>query len=188
MIPTLGRLAVHNALAAAAVGLAAGLPIETIVAGLAAGWTAPHRAELVRAGRITIVDDSYNASPGSVAAALELLAGIPGRRVAVLGEMLELGSEHEAGHGRVGEVVAQFADRLVVVGDGAAGIAAGARRAGMPSDAIAIVGDRDAARDRLVADLRPGDVVLVKASRGIALDILVDELRAVLGPASGPDR
>jgi UDP-N-acetylmuramoyl-tripeptide--D-alanyl-D-alanine ligase len=179
-IPTLGRLAVHNALAAAATGLAAGLPEEAIVAGLAAGWSAPHRGELIRVGDVTIVDDSYNASPGSVAAALELLAGMPGRRIAVLGEMLELGSEQEAGHRRVGEAAAQLADRLIVVGDGAAAIADGARRAGMPAEAISTVADRAAARDLLLADLLPGDVVLVKASRGIALDLLVDDLRAAL--------
>jgi UDP-N-acetylmuramoyl-tripeptide--D-alanyl-D-alanine ligase len=137
-----------------------------------------------------IVDDSYNASPGSVAAALELLAGMPGRRIAVLGEMLELGSEHEAGHRRVGEAAAELADRLLVVGDGATAMADAARRAGMPADAIATVTDREAARDLLLADLRPGDVVLVKASRGIALDLLVDELRAALtaeGRADGID-
>ncbi|HEX3428067.1 MAG TPA: UDP-N-acetylmuramoyl-tripeptide--D-alanyl-D-alanine ligase, partial [Candidatus Limnocylindrales bacterium] len=184
-IPTLGRLAVHNALAAAATGLAAGIPNAAIVGGLAAGWSAPHRAELVRAGEVTIVDDSYNASPGSVAAALELLAGMPGRRVAVLGEMLELGTEHESGHRRVGEVAAQLADRLVVIGSGAAGIADGARDAGMNPGAIVRVDDREIARDRLLADLRPGDVVLVKASRGIALDLLVDELRsAITSPGS----
>ena len=100
-IPTLGRLAVHNALAAAAVGIAAGLDLDTIAEGLARGWSA-HRGRLVRAGGVTIVDDSYNASPGSVTAALELLAGLPGRRVAVLGEMLELGDAHVAGHLEVG--------------------------------------------------------------------------------------
>jgi UDP-N-acetylmuramoyl-tripeptide--D-alanyl-D-alanine ligase len=186
-IPSLGRLAVHNALAAAAVGLAAGIPADTIVAGLAAGWSAPHRGELIRAGGVTIVDDSYNASPGSVTAALELLSGMPGRRIAVLGEMLELGTDQEAGHLRVGEAAADLADRLVVIGEGAALMAEGARRAGMPPDAIATVADPAAARERLLADLRPGDVLLVKASRGIGLDRLVDELRTALtaaGPAS----
>jgi UDP-N-acetylmuramoyl-tripeptide--D-alanyl-D-alanine ligase len=183
-IPTLGRLAVHNALAAAAVGLAAGVPLDTIVAGLEAGWSAPHRAEMIQVGGVTIVDDSYNASPGSVAAALELLAGMPGRRIAVLGEMLELGSEHEAGHRRVGEIAARLADRLVVVGSGAAGVAEGARGAAMPATGIITVADRAEARERLLAELRPGDVVLVKASRGIALDELVADLRAALAATS----
>ena len=186
VIPALGRLAVHNALAGAAVGLAAGLPLDTVVAALAGGWSAPHRGQLVRTGGVMIVDDSYNASPGSVAAALELLGGMPGRRIAVLGEMLELGDEHEAGHERVGAAAAAVADRLIVVGEGAAAIETGARDAGLDATAISVVADRGAARARLLADLRPGDVVLVKASRGIALDILVDELVAALGPGEAP--
>ncbi|MDQ6794599.1 MAG: UDP-N-acetylmuramoyl-tripeptide--D-alanyl-D-alanine ligase [Chloroflexota bacterium] len=182
-IPTLGRLAVHNALAAAAVGLAAGLTLDEIGRGLAGGWAAPHRAELVRLGGLTIVDDSYNASPGSVAAALELLGGLPGRRVAVLGEMLELGEGHEAGHRGVGEAASAVAELLVVVGDGAAGIADGARLAGLAADRIVRVPDRDAALDQLRDRLRDGDVVLVKASRGVGLDVLVDRLRAAGAPA-----
>jgi UDP-N-acetylmuramoyl-tripeptide--D-alanyl-D-alanine ligase len=185
-IPALGRLAVHNALAGAAVGLAAGLPLDTIVAALAGGWSAPHRGQLVRAGGVLIVDDSYNASPGSVVAALELLGGMPGRRIAVLGEMLELGDEHEAGHERVGAAAAAVVDRLIVVGEGAAAIDTGARGAGLDATAIAVVADRGAARERLLADLRPGDVVLVKASRGIALDLLVDELVAAIGRGEAP--
>jgi UDP-N-acetylmuramoyl-tripeptide--D-alanyl-D-alanine ligase len=102
--------------------------------------------------------------------------------------MLELGSEHEAGHRHVGETAAQLADRLIVVGDGAAAVADGARAAGMPADAIATVQDRAAALERLLADVRPDDVVLVKASRGIALDLLVDELRTALTAMSPTGR
>jgi UDP-N-acetylmuramoyl-tripeptide--D-alanyl-D-alanine ligase len=182
-IPTLGRLAVHNGLAAAAVGIAAGLDLDSIARGLAAGWSAPHRAQLVRAGGVTIVDDSYNASPGSVTAALELLAGLPGRRVAVLGEMLELGDAHVAGHLEVGEAAAGVADLLVVVGDEALAIADGARDAGLDPAKVLLAHDRETALDILRPRLREGDVVLVKASRGIALDLLVDDLRAELGGA-----
>jgi UDP-N-acetylmuramoyl-tripeptide--D-alanyl-D-alanine ligase len=185
-IPTLGRLAVHNGLAAAAAGLAAGCTLDEIAAGLADGWAAPHRTELVRLAGVTIVDDSYNASPGSVIAAVDLLAGLPGRRVAVLGEMLELGDEHDAGHREVGRAAAGVVDALIVVGGpGAAGIAAGAREAGLDPDRILEAADRDAAAEALRARLRDGDVVLVKASRGIALDLLVDRLRAELDPAGG---
>jgi UDP-N-acetylmuramoyl-tripeptide--D-alanyl-D-alanine ligase len=185
-VPTLGRLAVHNGLAAAAVGLAAGCTLDQITAGLADGWAAPHRTELVRLGGVTIVDDSYNASPGSVTAALELLAGLSGRRVAVLGEMLELGDEHDAGHREVGRAAADVADLLVVVGGpGAAGIAGGAREAGLDPGRILEAADRDAAAEALLARLRDGDVVLVKASRGVALDLLVERLRAELDPAVG---
>ena len=183
VIPTLGRLAVHNALAGAAVGLAAGLDLAEIARGLRTGWSAAHRAELVRLGRVTLVDDSYNASPASVKAALELLGGLPGRRVAVLGEMLELGPAHAEGHVEVGEVAAGVAELLVVVGDGAAGIADGARDAGLDPARVLVARDRDTALDLLRPRLRDGDVVLVKASRGIALDLLVDALRAELGGA-----
>ena len=179
-IPGLGRLAVHNALAAAAVGLAAGLDAGSVVTALGRGWSAPHRGAIVRAGGVTIVDDAYNASPSSVEAALELLAGLPGRRIAVLGEMLELGPEHEAGHERVGAVAAAVVDRLIVIGDGAIGIASGARAAGIQSGRIEVVADRAAALAHLLDVLAPGDVVLVKASRGIALELLVVDLRAAL--------
>jgi len=103
-IPSLGRLAVHNALAATATGLAAGMTLDEILPGLAIASTAPHRSAIVRARGLTIVDDAYNASPGSMRAALDLLAGLPGRHVAVLGEMRELGDAHEAAHRAIGAV------------------------------------------------------------------------------------
>lgn len=188
VIPTLGRLAVHNALAAAAVAHAAGLDRPAIEAGLAHGWSAPHRSELIRAGGVAIVDDSYNASPASVSAALELLAGLPGKRVAVLGEMLELGEGSAAGHRAVGEVAARIVELLIVVGAGAAGIAAGARDAGLPAARIVTVPDADAALATLRERLDAGDVVLVKASRGVALDRLVHALRVELAgePSADP--
>jgi UDP-N-acetylmuramoyl-tripeptide--D-alanyl-D-alanine ligase len=180
-VPALGRMAVHNALAAAAVGEAAGLSFDDIVTGLSGGWAAPHRAQLIRAGGLTIVDDSYNASPASVIAALELLTGLPGRRIAVLGEMLELGEGHDEGHRRVGEAAASTVSRLIVVGARADQIAAGAVSAGLEPASVVRVADRAAALDAVLAGHRPGDLVLVKASRGIELDKLVDELVLALG-------
>lgn len=180
-LPLLGRLAVHNALAAAAVGSAAGLAVDEIAAALADGWSVEHRGGVVRAGGVAIVDDTYNASPGSVRAALDLLAGLPGRRIAVLGEMLELGPAHERGHRVVGEAAAAVIDHLVVVGPGARGIVDGALGAGLPPTRVRHVPDRAAAIPVLLELLRPGDVVLVKASRGIALDGLVAELVGALG-------
>jgi UDP-N-acetylmuramoyl-tripeptide--D-alanyl-D-alanine ligase len=171
--PALGRHGVQNGLAAAAVGLAAGLDLETIAAGLAGGWQAPHRDQIVRAGGVTILDDSYNASPTSMVAALELLATLPGRRVAVLGEMRELGEAHDRGHREVGAAAAGLADMVVVVGEQALGIAAGAASLG---EAVVMVGDRDEALAVLQARLRPGDAVLVKASRGAELELLVASL------------
>ncbi|MEW5991930.1 MAG: UDP-N-acetylmuramoyl-tripeptide--D-alanyl-D-alanine ligase [Chloroflexota bacterium] len=186
-IPALGRLSVHNALAGAAVGLAAGMTPAAIAAALAGGWTAPHRGQVVRAGGITFVDDAYNASPASVTAALELLAGLPGRRVAVLGEMLELGEASAAGHRDVGRAAGPICDLLCVVGTGPgpAAIAAGAAEAGLGEARIIRAEGREAAAASLVSVLRPGDVVLVKASRGIELERLVDDLVARLaGPAA----
>ena len=184
-IPALGRLAVHNALAAATAGVVAGLDLEAIGAALTGGWRSPHRGELHRAGGVTIVDDSYNASPASVRAALELLGGLPGRRIAVLGTMLELGESHEAGHREVGEAAAAIVELLLVVGHEAAPMADAARKAGLAPDRVLAVPDRAAALDVLRPRLRGDDVVLVKASRGIALDLLVEELRRELG-AGGP--
>jgi UDP-N-acetylmuramoyl-tripeptide--D-alanyl-D-alanine ligase len=186
-IPGLGRLAVHNALAAVAAGLAAGMTLDEIVPGLGAGSRAEHRSVVVRAGGVVIVDDAYNASPASVTAALELLSGLPGRHVAVLGAMRELGTAHDAGHLEVGEAAGTSLDRLVVVDGGAAGEAAGivqgARAAGLSSDAVTVVADPAAAVETLRGELEPGDVVLVKASRGVELERVVDGLVAALGGA-----
>lgn len=180
-IPTLGRLSVHNALAAAAVGMATGLTADDIVAGLAQGWSAPHRVEVIRLRGATVIDDSYNASTGSMVAALEVLAESPGRHVAVIGEMLELGDQHEIGHHEVGTAAARSAELLIVVGQAATGIVAGAQAAGLEPSRIHHVRDVDAAMDTLRPRLRDDDTILVKASRGIGLDRLVDALRLELG-------
>jgi UDP-N-acetylmuramoyl-tripeptide--D-alanyl-D-alanine ligase len=179
-IPGLGKLSVHNALAGAAVGHAAGIEPAVIVHALAGGWSAPHRGQVVRLGRVTIIDDAYNASPPSVTAALDLLAGLPGRRIAVLGEMLELGKGSASGHREVGTAAAATCDLLIVVGAGASGIAAGAKAAGLDASRILEARDRDAALDLLRGRLRDGDVVLIKASNGVGLYEIVDALRAEL--------
>ena len=175
--PALGRHGVHNALAAAAVGIAAGLPLDDVVQGLARPAPAPHRSQLIRSGALTILDDSYNASPDAVVAALDLLGELPGRRVAVLGEMLELGDASRDEHVRVGRHAASVVDALIVVGRGGIRASRTARgEAGLAGAAASLVADRDAASALLASALRPGDVVLVKASRGAALDLLVEPL------------
>ncbi len=176
--PALGRHGVHNALAAAAVATCAGLQVDEIARGLARPVQVPHRSQLVRAGAWTILDDSYNASPDAVLAALGLLAELPGRHIAVLGEMLELGDAAPAEHLRVGVEAASVADRLVVVGASAAGIAEGALEGGLDPARIERVADRAEALAALHTMLEDGDTVLVKASRGAALDLLVEELVA----------
>jgi len=180
-IPGLGKLSVHNALAAAAVGHAASVDPAQIVHALATGWSAEHRGQVTRIGRVTLIDDAYNASPGSVVAALDMLAGLPGRRIAVLGEMLELGKGSVAGHREVGTAAAATVDLLVVVGIGNATlIASAAKAAGLDASRVLEARDRESALDLLRGRLRDGDVVLVKASRGVELDLLVDGLRAEL--------
>jgi UDP-N-acetylmuramoyl-tripeptide--D-alanyl-D-alanine ligase len=174
--PQLGRHGVHNALAASAVAVCAGVPAADIVAGLTRDVRVPHRSQLVETDRWTVLDDSYNASPDAVVAALDLLATLPGRRIAVLGEMLELGDASAVEHRRVGAHAAGVTDRLIVVGEGALDIAAGAREAGLPPDRVAVASDRETALVELLAVLDDDDVVLVKASRGAALDLLVDAL------------
>ena len=171
--PALGRHGIHNGLAAAAVGVAAGLDLDRIAAGLRHGWQAEHRDQIVQTPGLIVLDDTYNASPASMLAALGLLSTLPGRHVAVLGEMLELGEAHDRGHRDVGAAAAQVVDQLIVVGDGAAGIAAGAARLG---EGVVLVPDREAALAVLRQRLRPGDTVLVKASRGAALEWVVDSL------------
>ena len=179
-IPGLGKLSVHNALAAAAVGHAAGMAAPVMAHALAGGWSAAHRGQVVRLGRVTLIDDAYNASPPSVTAALDLLAGLPGRRIAVLGEMLELGKGAVTGHREVGTAAAATVDLLVTVGPGASQIAVGAKAGGLDPSRVLEARDREAALDLLRVRLRDGDVVLVKASRGVELDLLVDALRTEL--------
>ncbi len=172
-IPALGRHGVHNALAGAATGIAAGMDLDQIVAGLSAGWQAPHRDQVLRAGGVTILDDSYNASPASMLAALELLSTLPGRHMAVLGEMRELGEAHDRGHREVGQAAARLADVVVVVGDEASGMASEAASAGK---VVVAAPDRPAALAAVLGLVKAGDSILVKASRGLELDLLVTDL------------
>jgi UDP-N-acetylmuramoyl-tripeptide--D-alanyl-D-alanine ligase len=190
VIPALGRLAVHNALAGAAAGLAAGMALDEIAPGLAAQGSAPHRSTVHRVHGLAIVDDAYNASPGSMLAAIEMLAGLPGRHAAVLGEMRELGDAHDAGHREVGEAAGRALAELVVVdggpGGAARGIIEGALAAGLSPEHAVAVADPAAAVDVLLPRLAPGDVVLVKASRGVELERVVDGLLAALGDGRAP--
>jgi UDP-N-acetylmuramoyl-tripeptide--D-alanyl-D-alanine ligase len=176
----LGNLA--NILAATAVALEFDVPLETIVEKVAQLRPAPHRGEVVRlASGITLVDDSYNANPTATRRALDVLAGgAAARRIAVLGEMLELGDRAVALHEEVGRAVARArVDTLFAVGGApAAALAAAAVAAGMPAAAVRHFATSDEAADAAVALVRPGDVVLVKGSRGVKTDRVVDRLKA----------
>lgn len=173
-----GRHQAENLLGAAAAATAFGISAEQ-VAEVASALRAPeHRGRLVAiADGISLVDDSYNSSPLAVQRLLELLARAPGRRVAVLGEMLELGTVAAEAHRQAGEEAAAACDLLVAVGgENAEELARGARKAGMPDDSIHLVEDADCAAELLRRVLRPKDAVLVKGSRGVGLDRTVAAL------------
>ncbi|WP_449385352.1 UDP-N-acetylmuramoyl-tripeptide--D-alanyl-D-alanine ligase [Cellulomonas soli] len=177
-----GEHHVHNALAAAAAGLALGLPLEQVAAGLsAADALSPHRMHVVeRADGVTVVDDSYNANPDSMRAALKALAVLAGRdrrSVAVLGEMLELGPDAREAHDAIGRLVVRLNIGLtVVVGEGARAIRDGANHEGSWGDEVVLADDLEVAAAFLEEELRPGDVVLVKSSYGAGLWRLGDRL------------
>lgn len=181
---------VTNALAAAAVGFALNLSGATIAQGLARFRPAAMRSQIVTHHGVQIINDCYNANPASMKAALGLLAQWnPAReRVAVLGDMLELGRETAQMHREVGQFLALLnLSRLVVCGALGREIAEGARRAGMPGSAIVELSDAAAAADFLRTMVRQGDVVLVKASRGMKMEQIVQVLtgmRAVTKQAS----
>ncbi len=177
-LPWLGQHSVHTALRAAAVGLVFGLEWEEILAGLQ-DTDVQLRIVVVPGIRNShIIDDTYNASPESVLAALNLLAELNGRRVAILGDMLELGSYEEVGHRKVGARAAEVVHHLITVGPRARWIAEEAIAVGMPPDRVAMVENAEEAVAQAKAWLQPGDVVLVKASRAMALERVVDALRA----------
>ena len=182
---TPGRHLVPHALAAAAVGEWMGIPLDAVADALAAGSRADHRMTILPAASgATLVDDTYNASPVSVRAALDFLAETPlpagRRRIAVLGDMLELGPDEERLHREVGALAAEAADAIVAVGDRGAWIAEGARAAG--AGVVHLAADAEEAASALEAMVSPGpdDLVLLKASRGIGLERAVELLE---GPA-----
>jgi UDP-N-acetylmuramoyl-tripeptide--D-alanyl-D-alanine ligase len=173
-----------NAAAAAAVALALGVPLDSVGTALSS-TTASSRSRMEvheRADGVTIIDDAYNANPDSVRAALKALAAIgsgrPGARtVAVLGEMRELGDTATAEHDAVGRLAVRLdIDQLVVVGETARPIHLGARLEGSWGGESVFVEDNDAALAWLREHLRPGDVVILKASNAAGLSLVADRL------------
>ncbi|MCX6549972.1 MAG: UDP-N-acetylmuramoyl-tripeptide--D-alanyl-D-alanine ligase [Acidobacteria bacterium] len=183
-MPLLGRGHLANALAAAAVATHFGVPLADIVETMAAFKPAPRRGEVWRLHGITIVDDSYNSNPRALERTLEAIAAEQdcARRIAVLGEMLELGWQSEALHAFCGRAAARAGlAKLITVGVApAVAMARAAVESGMPASAVAHVPTSQDAAALLAGALRSGDLVLVKGSRGIRTDVVVDRVKAEL--------
>jgi UDP-N-acetylmuramoyl-tripeptide--D-alanyl-D-alanine ligase len=133
------------------------------------------RMEVLRLpNHVTVINDSYNANPGSMEAALKALAQLPGRSLAVLGEMLELGADSVDAHRRLGERAFSFGvDLLVAVGGVADVVASGAHASGMRAGSVLTCRTHAEAAAAVVARWRPGDVVLIKGSRGAEMERVV---------------
>ena len=174
-LPLLGRHSVHTALRAAAVGLVEGLSWDEILAGLSAG----EQLRLIAIPGVngsTLLDDTYNSSPDSAIAALNLLDELAGRKVAVLGDMLELGSYEAEGHRRVARRTAEVVQKLVTVGELGRLISQEAVALGMPETCVVHLAGNDAAIAYLQDTLRQDDIVLIKGSRGIEMEHIVRAL------------
>ena len=174
--PVIGQHSIHTVLRAASAALVEGLEMPEIIQGL---QQASSQLRLVtvhtRQGAL-LLDDTYNASPESTLAALNLLHDLPGRKIAVLGGMYELGIYEQSGHEKVGIRAAQIVDRLYTYGEHARMISAAALQAGLSAYAVTEFDDPDSLIDELQSTLKEGDVVLVKGSHGLRMDRIVQAL------------
>jgi UDP-N-acetylmuramoyl-tripeptide--D-alanyl-D-alanine ligase len=172
--PLPGRHNLYNALAAATVGLADGLSLQEVAAALAAA-DVPLRLRVLSGPQgSTILDDTYNASPTSMLAALDLLTELPGRHLALLGDMLELGTFEEEGHRLVGERAARTTNILYTIGERGRIIGEAAQAAGHQD--VRFLASKEKAAAAIRETLSEGDRLLVKASRAVALETVIEEL------------
>jgi UDP-N-acetylmuramoyl-tripeptide--D-alanyl-D-alanine ligase len=180
--PLPGTANLSNVLAATAVAIRFDVPLADIVERAAQLKPVARRGEVIRSRDITIVDDSYNSNPRALSRAVGMLAGETRftRRVVVIGEMLELGEASPQLHRAAGEEIARanVSELVAVGGSNARAIADGAIDAGMPSTHVHYVENSTAAAALAVTLVKPGDVVLVKGSRGIRTEVVVDRLKA----------
>ena len=185
-LPVPGLHMVQNAMLTVAAGRAFGVSLEDCAAGLAATPLTKARLQIREINGVQFIDDSYNANPDSMKAALQTLMELEsdGKRVAVLGKMLELGTESERGHQEVGEAAATFGiDHLIAIGDDA--IARAARHAGLANTAVAP--NASQAAEMLSDIVSAGDLVLVKGSRSARTELVLEEF-SKLQPAGGNSR
>ncbi len=188
-LQTPGRFMVANALAAAAVGCGIGLSLNDIKRGLEAFRPVPGRLVHNLIGRdINLIDDTYNANPGSMKAAIDTLTAVKGdsRTIAVVGDMLELGDHAERLHREVGDYIAKSGiNRLYATGEFSQTVAAGAQAAGMDRQTI-FIGTHEEIVEDLALRLLSGNWILVKGSRGMVMEKVIEGLKERLkGPGSG---
>lgn len=175
-VPLIGRHSVHTALRAAAIGLVEDLTWQEIFEGLNQKHTQLRLVVVRSKTGALILDDTYNASPESMLAALNLLDELDGRKIAVLGDMLELGQYERLGHEMVGRRAAQVADTLLTLGTRAHIIAEAARRAGLKKSSILEFEELEPITDWLNENLTKNDSVLIKGSHGLRMDHIVNVL------------
>jgi UDP-N-acetylmuramoyl-tripeptide--D-alanyl-D-alanine ligase len=189
-VPLLGRHTASNALAAVAVGRKLMVPEDVIIEGLAGAEGPDMRLQYKRAGEVTVLNDAYNANPSSMRAAIETLAGLKpeGRRIAVLGDMRELGQATERYHREIGEYAATSGglDLLVCIGQKSDLIAEAAVAAGLDATAVHRYPDAPAAALGLPRLLQAGDLVLLKASRAMRLETLGEAIAHFFNEMSLP--
>ena len=183
-VPLLGRGNLYNVLAGTAVALRFGVPLDDVVTTAATLQPAARRGAVRRLRTITLVDDSYNSSPSALRRALDVIAhdAEASRKVAVLGEMLELGAHSVRLHEECGRATADAGVSLLfaIGGEPARALAHAAVAAGMPPADVQYFTTSDEASAAVASSVRAGDVVLVKGSRGIRTDIVADRLAAEL--------
>jgi UDP-N-acetylmuramoyl-tripeptide--D-alanyl-D-alanine ligase len=178
-VPLIGRHSVHTALRAAAVGLVEGLNWQEIVNGLRSQHTQLRLANVHTDTGALILDDTYNASPQSTMAALNLLDEFDGHKIAILGDMLELGRYERFGHEMIGSRASQVVDELITVGERARIIAEAAARSGLSPKVIKSFENCQEVIDDIKGRLGPTDIVLIKGSRGMNLDEIVSALEII---------
>jgi UDP-N-acetylmuramoyl-tripeptide--D-alanyl-D-alanine ligase len=174
-IPVEGEHYVSDAMAAVSAGLVMGVAPEAIVMALENFRNMEGRQEIFEAKNCTIIKDCYNAGPESMAAALAVLGNRPGRRIAVLGDMLELGVCAPAEHYKVGRIAAENADALLAYGPNSTRMISGALTGGMNEGMTGAYTDRDALVAALKRLIKPGDVLLFKGSHGMHMEIALEK-------------
>ena len=164
-----------DALAAIAVGMEFGVDTQKIRQALACFETMAGRQEILQVDGMTLICDYYNAGPESMAAALEVLGNKPGRRIAVLGDMLELGVCTQAEHYKIGRIAAQKADMVFAYGPNSVRVLNGCITGGMPETKARAFTDRDRLTEALKQLVQPGDTLLIKGSRGMKMELVRDQ-------------